>query len=276
MKSLFLYPDFRGVIAELVTRQKRISKGFNFSKLAEVLGIQKTYMSKIMNGHGQLNTDQVYTLSDFFNLTKEEHDYIILLIEHERTGLAKRKRFLEKKIASIQAEHRSTKKALQAKFSEGREANLNAEYYLDPFMTVAHIFLTLPRYAGDTKKVAQKLNFSEAYSKKIFSTLEQIGLIEKLNKPDCYRVVEDHLHLASDSWLTTPYHALFRMTSVQHLMKLSPEERFAFSVTFSADPNTRKFVHEAFLKFLREIEPAVKAAPSEDVYQLNFDLFSWS
>jgi uncharacterized protein (TIGR02147 family) len=276
MLNIFRYSNFREILKQLVAQKKQTSGDFNFSMLATVLGVQKTYLSKVMGGFGQLSTDQVYALAENFSLTKDEHDYLILLIECERTGLAKRKQFLERRIAAIQAEHRNTKKNLKAKFSEDSIADARAEYYLDPFMTIAHLFLTLPSYGGDSKKVAQRLKFSDFYSKKIFSALERIGIIEKLNTPGFYRVVEDHLHLSSESLLSTPYHALFRMASLQQLMKISPEERFAFSVTFSADNETKKIIHEAFLKFLREIEPAVKAAPIESVYQLNFDLFPWS
>lgn len=276
MVNIFRYSDFRQILKQLVNQHKESGHDFNFSKLSIILGVQKTYLSKVMSGTGQLSTDQMYTLAEYFNLTKEEHDYLILLIERERTGLAKRKQALDKRISAIQSEHRNTKKSLKAKFSEEKISDARAEYYLDPFMTIAHLFLTLPSYGGDAKKVAQRLRLSDSYAKNIFSTLERIGIIEKLNAPNGYRVVEDHLHLSSESLLSNPYHALFRMASLQQLMKLDPGERFSFSVTFSADNETKKVIHEAFLRFLREIEPAIKLAPAESVYQINFDLFPWS
>ncbi|MGZ3768652.1 MAG: TIGR02147 family protein [Bdellovibrio sp.] len=276
MTTFFRYNDFRDVVRDLVENKKETVPQFNFSVLAQILGVQKTFLSKVMKGNAQFSSDQIYTLAEFFSLTKEEHDYLILLIEYERTGLEKRKQFLEKRISAIQAEHRNTKKNLKAKFQGEKPNDPFSEYYLDPFMTVAHIFLTLPAYGGDSKKVAQQMNLSSSYAKKIFSTLENLGIIQKLATPNCYRVVEEHLQLSSNSSLITPYHALFRIASTHFLMKIPPEERFAFSVTFSADAKTKTFVHEAFLKFLREIEPVVKAAPSKDVFQLNFDLFPWS
>jgi uncharacterized protein (TIGR02147 family) len=276
MQNFFRHSDFREILNELVRAQKEKTPDFNFSKLSRVIGVQKTFLSKVMSGGSQLSADQVYLLADFFELTKEEHDYFMLLIECERTGLAKRRQALEKKIGALQAAHRNTKQSLKAKSSDESISDSRAEYYLDPFMTIAHLFLTLPAYAGDAKKVAQKLRLTDAHASKIFLGLERMGLIQRLSKDGFYRVIEDHIHLTSDSLLITPYHALFRMASLQELMRAAPDERFAFSVTFSADEKTKKLVHEAFLKFLREIEPAVKAAPSEEVYQLNFDLFSWS
>lgn len=276
MINIYRYSDFRQILKQLVNHRKELYHDFNYSKLATILGVQKTYLSKVMSGAGQLSTDQIYTLAEYFNLTKEEHDYLILLVERERTGLAKRKQSLEKRISAIQSEHRNTKKSLKAKFSEEKITDIRAEYYLDPFMTIAHLFLTLPSYGGDSKKISQRLRFSDSYAKKIFSTLERVGIIEKLNTPNCYRVVDDHLHLSSDSLLSTPYHALFRMASLQQLMKMDSGEKFSFSVTFSADDETKKIIHDGFLRFLREIEPAIKRAPVESVYQLNFDLFPWS
>ena len=276
MNHFFRYFDFREIVKELVAERKSVEPHFNFSRLAQILGVQKTYLSKVMAGNASLSSDQIYTLAEYFALTKEEHEYLTLLTEYERTGLAKRKQILEKKISAIQSAHRNTKKNLQAKFQGENSNDPMADYYLDPFMTVAHLCLTLPQYAGDSRKVAQRLKFSEAYAKKIFGKLEELKINQPLTTPHHYRVVEDHLQLSSDSPLCTPYQALFRLASAHHLMKIPTDERFAFSVTFSADEKTKKIVHEAFLKFLREIEPQVKAAPIDEVYQLNFDLFPWS
>lgn len=274
MVNVFRFLDYRDILKNLVASRKKEDKKFSFSSLAEILGVQKTYLSKVMNNNGSLNSDQIYSLVEFFSLSKGEHDYILLLLECERTGLAKRRQKLEKRIAAIQAEQRNTKKILKAKFSAGESQDPFAEYYLDPFMTVVHICLTLPEYNGSAERIAQKFNFSDSYSKKIFSSLERLGIIEK-TKSNHYKVLDDHLQLSSDSPLCTPYHILFRALSANYLVKVPSDERFAFSVTFSADDKAKKQIHEAFLKFLREIEPVIKSAPAKEVLQINFDLFPW-
>ena len=58
-------------------------------------------------------------------------------------------------------------------------------------------------------------------------------------------------------------------------MKTPRDQRCAYSVTFSAEERIRARIHEAFLKFLREVEPLVRESPAQEVYQMNFDLFPW-
>jgi hypothetical protein len=59
------------------------------------------------------------------------------------------------------------------------------------------------------------------------------------------------------------------------LLKIKKDMRTTLFVTFSADEKTRLQIHDRFLEFIRDIEDLVKMAPSENVYQLGFDLFPW-
>ena len=75
--------------------------------------------------------------------------------------------------------------------------------------------------------------------------------------------------------MTPTYSALFRLVSAQQVMKLATDQRCAYSMTFAADEKTRARIHEMFLKLLREIEVPIREASSDEVYQMNFDLFAW-
>jgi uncharacterized protein (TIGR02147 family) len=275
MPNIFRHLDYREILKILVNDRKKSDPHFNFSVLAKALGVQKTFLSMVMNSKSHLSTDQLFSLTEFFGLAKQQHDYLILLLEYEKTGLAKRKKILRNRIAAIQLEHRSPKKVMQSEFIESTSNDAFAAYYLDPFMTIVHQYLALPEFGGDPKKVAQSLGITDRSIKKIVQTLISLQLIVPATTPGAYRVSKENLWLSPDSPLNSAYYGLFRQISAYQLAKTPRDQRSVFSITFSADDKSRGLIHDAFLKFLREMESIVKVADSKEVYQINFDLFPW-
>jgi len=54
------------------------------------------------------------------------------------------------------------------------------------------------------------------------------------------------------------------------------ERDYSLSVIMTADPKMQAKLRARFLDFLKDAEAMVKDAPSEELYQMNFDLFCWS
>jgi hypothetical protein len=88
--------------------------------------------------------------------------------------------------------------------------------------------------------------------------------------------LKKNFHLPKDSPLCEPHQNLLQQIANQHTRGLPEREKYAFSLTFSADEETRDAIHSEFLKFLQTIEPLVTKAPSDEIYGLRFDLFRWS
>jgi uncharacterized protein (TIGR02147 family) len=275
MVNFFRHMDFREILKDLVRERKKTEPSFNFAVLAKTLGVQRTYISKVMNAGASLSTDQLFLLTDLFSLSKDQHDYMVLLIEHEKTGLSRRKKILQQRIAAIQLEHRSPKNVMKAEFMESGEGGSIADYYLDPFVSIMHMYLMLPQFGGSPDNISRELGLTSRYSKKIISILERLGIVTPEKSGNSYRVVKDYLQLSPDSPLNSSYYALFRLASAQQLMKIARDQRCVYSMTFAADEETKGIIHEAFLRFLREIETPIRKAPAQGVYQINFDLFPW-
>jgi hypothetical protein len=90
-------------------------------------------------------------------------------------------------------------------------------------------------------------------------------------------VINQSLHLPKDSSLIHPHQTLLRVKSIEHQQNKSQDAgNYAFSVTFSCDEEGRKKIQEEFLKYLKSVQKTVQNAGSEEVYQINFDLFSWT
>ena len=91
---------------------------------------------------------------------------------------------------------------------------------------------------------------------------------------DTYRVVRHNLHLPSDSNLQRPYQTLVRLRALEKLARRG-ENAYTYSVIVSATAKERDWIRREFMALLERADRLIRKAPSEEVFQLHFDLFTW-
>jgi hypothetical protein len=157
---------------------------------------------------------------------------------------------------------------------ESRDESL---YFANPEAQLLHLFLTIERYRKDQERARQALGFSRARYAELLALLERLGLISVTGK-SC-RVLCKTLHLSKDADLYPAYRVLMRLKALDRLRACSgkEEESYAYSVLFSANARVRKQIHEYFMEFLERAQQLVRKCESiDEVYQLDFDLLTWS
>ena len=129
----------------------------------------------------------------------------------------------------------------------------------------------------ETRKIAKELELS---SEKIDSALEQLqsmGIVRW--KDGKYVNLNKKMHLSKDSPLCHPNQQLLRIMSMQKLEQLrsqSDDQQYNVAITYSATPQAHHRIRERFLEFLKEFDEILEQSANKCVYQMNFDLFSWS
>jgi uncharacterized protein (TIGR02147 family) len=276
MSSIYSYLDYRTALHDFLKFRKKVNSEFTSSRLAEAIQVQKPYVSRVFKGDAHLNSDQLFLAARFLELSEAESSYLSLLLEWQRSSVTVRRRELREQIRFRQDEARGTEAHLKAEMVDPAVQDMNyAEYYLEPMSQIVHGFLIVPEYARDPRKIATALGLTEKKLEKILQVLAKLGIIEFRSSEKRYHVLREHTHLRRDSVLNQAYQLLFRQAASEHVKRLEDEEKFLFSVTLSADEATRGFIHDEFNAFLKRVEPRVREAPSEGVYQITFDLFRW-
>ncbi len=95
-------------------RGKLIDSTLTAQQAAEASGVQKSYLSKVLNERADLNADQLYLAGQFFQWTEEQMEYALLLLEFDRSTVQIRKKLLRGKIEQIQQKHAEIKKVISA------------------------------------------------------------------------------------------------------------------------------------------------------------------
>lgn len=275
MSSLYKHLDYRTWLQQAADEAKKLHADYKYADLARALSVQPSYLSRVFRGEAHLNSDQIFLASRHFQLTTEETEYLNLLLEFNRTGISTRKNVLKKEILAKQNEQRDSRRHLSMEFSTPEQAHSHQEYFLEPLAPLVHAFLDVVKYRKDPKKIATALGLTSHKLEEILRRLENLQFIRRNPRSGEYEDLRPNIHLDKKSSLNQAYQLLFRQTGAERLKRLAEEDKIQMSVTFVADEETYRRIHDEYNGFIKRVRAAVQAAASERVYQLQFDLFPW-
>lgn len=275
--GLYQQLDYRKALKDILAQRKRVDDSVSFGSYAEAIGVQKTFVSKVLNGSAHLSDDQLYLTLEYLTFPVEETKYFRLLYDYSRTGLSSRKKVLLNQIRKIQEEQRQFKIHTTAEMQKPEFSHEIGEYYLDPLNLIVHAYLGIRKFAQNPSLIATELELPPDQLIKILERLKRSKIIDFDIGGGKVQVLKNALHLDIDSIYNQPHQQIFRLRCLEHVTKLTPEQRFVFSLTFSGSREVKKRIQEMYLDFFKQVETLLDSESSyEDVYQINFDLFPWA
>ncbi len=279
--SIYHTEDYRHAIKLLFAEAKEAGKDLSYTGLANHVGAQKALISKVLAESAHLSDDHVFLLKSYFSLAPHEARYFELIFQYTRSGLDTRRKSLLKDIREIQENSRSAKFHLKTQFTNPEKEAELARYYLDPLNLIVHMFLAIDRFAAKPELIAFELSISESRLETILATLKSCQIIDWSSTPKGGRVggvkvLREDLHMERESIFSQPHQILFRLLSAEKISRLEPGKRFVFNATFVTDATGKAKLQEEFLKFANVAKLSLSETKAEGVYQMSFDLFSWS
>lgn len=276
--NIYKSKDLRDILNEVMSEKKFLDKKFSFQSMAAFIRVQKPYLSKFMNNRADLNTDQMYMVCQFLEMNDDETSYMLLLLEHERCTYPERKKYLKEKIKKTQDEKidniKNIIKNISTRDAMDFDNSKHIEYYLEPLISIVHIFLTIPRFLNNIDLISEELFISKEHLQEILKKLVVMNIIE-INE-DKINVVIKSLHLPKESKIISSHQLLLKQNAIHRLSRIGLEYKKSFAVTFSSNEDARKKIEFEFTNFISKVREISLEGKKEDCYQLNFDLFPWS
>ncbi len=264
---------YRSILKSVVEERKAVDPEDNFQRLAEQMRIPKSYMSKVLHAKADLSADQLHLACTHLQLGDDETDFLQLLLERERSGLAARKKRLDVLIARTQRQYVTASEYLNAP-SANDQISGRAEYFLDSWGAIVHMALLIPRFREDLVLLARELGLSPARLNETMSMLERLKFIERKQKT--VKVLVEHLHLPSVSSVYRAWRNSLRSLGAAKTDSLSDTENYTFAAVFTCDQKTEQTIRVRILEMLKEVEDQVDKAKIADVYQIEISLFPWT
>lgn len=273
--EIFAETSYKNILRHAVETKRAVVgvDHFSYQGLAGACQVQKTYLSRVLNGEGQLSADQLFLGLNYLEFEPDERQYVLLLHQWERSEVPSRRKILEDELKQIRLAQTKTERHLQTSSSlaEKKDATM---YYLNVNAQLVHMFLTIPQYAEAPTSIAKAIGMTDDAMTKILRLLSQLGIISYKN----HRIVveAEALHLPKDAPLATAYRIMMRLKAFERLQNNTANEPYGYSLFFSADEESRAAVQGLFFEFLKKAEKIIRPAKCKKVYQMQFDLIDWS
>ena len=263
--------DYREAFSELFgLRKQSLGQKWTLSSLAKRVGLQASYLTNVVKGRAHFSADQIYAVCESLGLSDVETEYLVLLMELEKSAHAPRKAKLQSEIEELRRKHLS-------RYVQEEAAPLSADdlqaYYLDPNLELLHFYLGLKSKDQSPETVANALGISSEQVLEGIQFLSSRGLIKKHNSRWVRGVIKQHL--SEDSSLCKPNQQLLRFKALNQLQNTAKERKYSFMATVSMDEDSRLKIQSAYLQFLKQARKIVEDAEPDEVYQIQFDLFPW-
>ncbi|MGZ3768630.1 MAG: TIGR02147 family protein [Bdellovibrio sp.] len=269
--DVFSYKSYKKCLTDILLEKKKSRPQYTFEALAKAMGVQKTYLSRVLKHKGHLSEDQLYGACNYLKTSKAEMKYLITLWRWENAIHPERNIYYDKKLAELRHQSLKTENKLDQKT---KQLDHLSEYYTDPYFPLIHMFLTVENFQKTPELLKEHLGLTKS---KIYFYLDRLcdmNLIAFEDKK--WKSIQESIHLPRTSHLIKSYRTLMRLKAVEKMEHLEEDEFYSFSVAFSTNPAVQKEIHSRFLKFLSDVQKLVMAEKASDVYQMNFDLLKWS
>lgn len=266
-KNIFSYKNYKELLADLVAANPRGTK----RRLAAHCKCQESYMSNVLNGSAHLNAEQIEAACRFFQMTDAECQYVLLLLQENRSGTPHLRNQFSKMLQRHRIEHDRLQESLEIKSSLSTEDQ--ARYYSAWYYAAVHMLL-LTKEFRKPEAIAARLNLSLSVVTDVLKFLVSIGAASKRLQE--YFSCHKQLHLDRASPFIISHHRNWRvkaMTAIESIEDSTDVQNLHYSgvVTISHEDFIR--VREILSIALKNSVDVIRDSKDETLASIGIDFF---
>ncbi|MGZ3703797.1 MAG: DUF4423 domain-containing protein [Bdellovibrionota bacterium] len=263
--NLFSFTDYRDY---LHTRAKE--EWGAITRLAEAAQCQRSYLSRAIKGEVLLTPDHLHGLCEYWRLTDEESEYLMLLLEKARATTPAYRARLERKLKKILRDQENLAKRLETPRITATERELY--YYSAWHWAAIHMCTAAPALQTETS-IVQALQVHPSLVKQTLLQLADWGLIKRSGARWVH--ASSNLHLPKQSPLIGQHHQQWRERAVSDSLK--PEgDGLHYTQVQSMDEAAFREIKNILLGAIDRSLEISDAAISEKIVAVTIDSFAVS
>ncbi|KYG67181.1 hypothetical protein AZI86_09230 [Bdellovibrio bacteriovorus] len=265
MSQIYEFTKYSDYLESLVTGE---TKRFSISQLAQFAGVQRPYLSNVLAGRSQLNTEQAFRLGEHLGFDSDAQTYFTLLVEYERASHEKFKSHTLTKIKALQSIALKLEKKLQREIS-AVDSTMTAEYFSSWELSALHILSSIP-LMQKPDQMALALRLPISYVMTSLDRLVAWGLV-KQNK-NRYEWASGNIHVPATSPTLSMHHRNWREKSVEDA-RLRPGDTIHFTSVYSMSESDYEKFRLRILDFLKDYNQMAGGSKEEKLVSFNLDFF---
>jgi uncharacterized protein (TIGR02147 family) len=266
--NIYKFTDYKAFLLAVEEEFSRFDRGFR-SRLAEGLGVQSAFVSKVLNqSKVHFTLEQAMGIGHTVELTPKENTYLIWLVEWARAGTKDLRAFFWNHIDAARAEH------IDIKNRVGKTTALSNEdqtrFYSHWMYGAAHVLSSIPAYTT-VEAMAEALGLDPKLMQDVVFFLCQAGLV--VAKKDRFEIGPTQLHLAKTSANIIKHHTNWRLKAIEDASNPKTTGIHYSTISSLSHKDAEKLRHELTEVIQRYVE-TIRPSPEETAYCFNLDFFS--
>lgn len=264
--NIFDFSDYREFLKAWLEDAKAL-KTSNLTRLAGAASVHPTFLSHVLAATKELSLEQAALISDYLNLTELEQDYFFAIIQIDRAGNQKLKKYWLNKKQEIEKE----KNKLSQRFEKHRQLTYEHRAIFYSSWIYSAIWVSTAIENGQTlNQIAERFHISRNKAEEIVTFLLQTGLCNEDN--GLLSIGEAHIHIPNESPLVVKHHTNWRMKAIQKMDTRENSELF-FTSPMSIAKKDFDAIREKLNVALKEVVDIAKDSSAEEIVCLNIDFF---
>lgn len=274
--QIAVYETFTEALNALIESVMRADSHCSKKMISEHLGVSQSTLSKILQGQQNASLDFVYAISELVCLRPESFRYFRTLWELESCASHAAKDQIRATILELKRELLQSENYLKADFRKDLADARLESYFLDPECLLLHNLLSIPRFEQSLENARKVLKLDSSIFDTKLSMLEDLGFIAVDWKFQRVKVLKRDLYLSQESNQLKPHQLAMKVRSLARTQSLPTENSKSTVLTFSSNKDTVAKIQHLFSRFLSEVGELVLKDKADNLYQMNFELFSWT
>ncbi len=196
-----------------------------------------------------------------------ETEYFLLLLQYERAGTVKLKKFYQIKIDEIKKNSLNLAKRMEV---ERKLTDLERAVFYSKWIYMATWLFLAVDGGQSLESVVQRFSIPRTEATDIINFLKSIGLC--VQEDEIYKVQSQYIHLEFGSPFLGRHHSNWRVKALQRIDDLS-EEELMYTVPFAINREDFARVRENLLQVIKSSMKTILDSPSKDLACMTIDLF---
>lgn len=270
MKSLIIiyrFKDYKIYLNALEEEFNRFDRGFR-SRLAEALGVQNAFVSKVLNQDKvHFTLEQGMELARTLELENEESAYLLWMIEWARAGTKSLKKFFHDLLEGAQAKHLNLKNRVGT--AVGLSDQDQNRFYSHWVYGAVHVLTSIPQFTS-VDKIAEALRMDPKVILDVLYFLSQTGLVEP--RGDRFFIGKAQLHLSKTSPNIAKHHTNWRLKAIDDASNPSSIGIHYSTISSLSEKDVERLRHD-LTEVIQKYVEVIRESPEETACCFNLDFF---
>lgn len=266
--SVYEFDDYKNFFNQWVESLPKKGHG-EYRRVALALNVSTTMVSQVFKGEKELSLELACDLCEYLNMSEDEVDYFLLMVEYRRAGSAKLQKRLHKQIKERQEKARKLENRLK------KEAELSEEtraiFYSSWLYSGVRILASCDGF-NDAAHISQRLNLNRNQVQKVLDFLLAHGLLTQ--KKGELQLGPTKTYIGASNLHTVKHHQNWRLQAFNRMVQ-SEDKNLFYTGPMSLSLEVADQVRQELSNLLDKIYKVVPPSESETTRCLNIDWFEF-